>query len=527
MNKLFYFDSNHISIFLIGFLFLVASIVVIEFLKNNTLSLFLLFISGLFLCSFMALLDPFLNTWDEQFHALVAKNLISHPLIPTLYDHPIIPYDYIQWNGNYIWLHKQPLFLWQIALSLRIFGLNEFAVRIPSVIMMSVAPLFIYRIGKISLNERIGFYGALLFASSYFVHELCTGFPPSDHNDIAFLFYITASIWAWVEYEKSQKKYWLILIGLFSGCAVLTKWLAGLLVFSGWSLSIIFDKERRKSFASYKAIGLSLTVCFAVFIPWQLYIMHAFPKESSYEYGLNAKHFFKVVENHGGDALYYFDNLRKVYGEGQLVPFAILFSLFFFYRSISENKFKIAFFSFLILVYSFFSLAATKMIAFCFIVSPFIFLSLAATLEKILSFVKAKLFKKDVYRNFVTTLVLSLLLWANLNLHRIAYKHTMYIKPNDNDKRIAKVYDAAFIKTLKGYLPSDDYVIFNCKPERSISVMFYTPFISYDKTLDYNTYVELKNKKVKLAVIDNGKLPVFLKNDLSVIKIKAPDPTWR
>lgn len=526
MSTFYYFDSNHIFILILGLIFLVSSIVIFEILKSTKFSLLFLVIAGLFLCSFMALLDPFLNTWDEQFHALVAKNFLSHPFIPTLYDKHLIGYDYTVWIANHIWLHKQPLFLWQIALSLKLFGINEFAVRIPSIIMMSLVPLFIYRIGKISLNERIGYYGALLFCSSFFVHELSTGFPPSDHNDIAFLFYITASIWAWVEYEKSKKKYWLLLIGLFSGCAILIKWLTGLLVFSGWGISIIADKEKRKSLQSYKDIAVSIIVCGIVFIPWQVYISSAFPKESSFEYAFNTKHFFTVVENHGGDALYYFDNLNKIYGEGQLVPFIILISLFFFYKTINENKFKIAFFSYVLIVYTFFSIAATKMICFCFIVSPFIFLSLATTLEKALTFMKGKIFKKEGVKNAFAVIILLLVAWGNLNLYKIAYKHTMYIKPNDNDNRISKLNDIAFVKSLKSILPSDNYVIFNCKPERNISIMFYTSYIAYDKDLNYEDYINLKTKRINIAVIDNGKLPDFLKNDKSIFKIKAPDKTW-
>ena len=523
---MYYFDPNHFFILVIGLVLLFCSIVSFEFFKNKTLSLFILFIAGLFLCSFMALLDPFLNTWDEQFHALVAKNLLLHPLMPTLYEHPVIPYDFTQWIGNHVWLHKEPLFLWQIMMSLKLFGINTFAVRIPSVLMMSIVPLFIYRIGKISMSIRIGYYGAILFASSFFVHELCTGFPPSDHNDIAFLFYITASIWAWVEYERSKKTYWLVLIGAFSGCAILVKWLTGLLVFSGWGISILADKEKRRSLQSYKAITISIIVCCLVFVPWQIYISHAFSNESSHEFSLNSKHFFTVVEDHGGDTGYYFDNLRKVYGEGQLMPFIILLSLFFFYKSLPERKFKIAFFSYIIIVYVFFSFAATKMIAFCFIVSPFIFLSLASLIEKVISFLKTKLFKKEMLQCTFAILLLFLVAWGNLNLHRIAYKHTMYIRPNDNDKRISKVYDAAFIKSLKNYLPSDDYVIFNFKPERNISAMFFTPFTVYPGALTYENYTDLKSKKISMAVIDNGKLPGFIKNDKAVIKIKAPDKTW-
>lgn len=518
-------NQQILFITLFGF-FLLVSIISFEFFKKHKLSLILLFISGLFLCSAMAMLDPFLNNWDEQYHALVAKNLIQHPLTPTLYKDPILPYNANSWINNHIWLHKQPLFLWQIAISLKLFGLNEFAVRIPSVLMMSILPLLVYRIGKISLNKRIGYYGALLFCTAFYVHEMLTGFPPSDHNDIAFLFYITASIWAWFEYEKSQKKYWLILIGLFSGGAVLIKWLTGLLVFSGWGLTVLFNKGKRKSIQQYKSITISLIVCLLVFLPWQIYINNAFPSESAYEYSLNSKHFFNVVEGHGGNALFYFDNLRKTYGGGQLVPFLILISLLFLYKNIQENKFKIAIFSFIIIVYLFFSFAATKMPGFCYIISPFIFLSLASLIENTLTFLKNKLFKTIILQNIFSILLLLLIAWGNLDLYKIAYKHTMEIRPDDNDKRIEKINDAIFIKSLKNRLPSEECVIFNCKRNKNIGIMFYTNHTAYDRLLNKEEYSDLKNKKIKMAFIDNNKLPDFVQNDPSVIKIKAPDSTW-
>ncbi|HRT53356.1 MAG TPA: hypothetical protein P5291_04705, partial [Flavobacteriales bacterium] len=38
-----------------------------------------------------AALDPFLNDWDEAYHAVVAKNLMEHPLTPMLYRETALP----------------------------------------------------------------------------------------------------------------------------------------------------------------------------------------------------------------------------------------------------------------------------------------------------------------------------------------------------------------------------------------------------------------------------------------------------
>lgn len=69
----------------------------------------------LMLCGFALRLysscDFYLHEWDERYHALVAKNLAGHLLLPTLYDNPVLPADYRDWTHSTVWLHKQPLSL--------------------------------------------------------------------------------------------------------------------------------------------------------------------------------------------------------------------------------------------------------------------------------------------------------------------------------------------------------------------------------------------------------------------------------
>jgi len=65
--------------------------------RNQKLVGLFLFLSAGCVFSFAALLDPFLNLWDERFHALVAKNMINNPLKPMLYADPILAQDYSPW----------------------------------------------------------------------------------------------------------------------------------------------------------------------------------------------------------------------------------------------------------------------------------------------------------------------------------------------------------------------------------------------------------------------------------------------
>jgi len=276
-----HFSTEQVVPLILSGLFLIVSI--ISFKKQATLSLVFLFLGSLGLGYFIASLDNFLILWDEQYHALVAKNLSKDFLKPTLYSQPLLDYDYKCWPLNHIWLHKQPLFLWQMALSIKLFGDTEFAVRLPSIIMHAIIPLFIYRIGKISINKESGFYGAVFFALAYFPLELVAGRYSTDHNDIAFLFYVTASFWAWFEYTASQNKVWLLVIGLCSGFAVLVKWLMGLLIFVIWLCTkFVSDLGSGFKFKSYLPMLKSGVVSLFVFLPWQLYIHFKFQNEAAY-----------------------------------------------------------------------------------------------------------------------------------------------------------------------------------------------------------------------------------------------------
>ena len=74
--------------------------------------------------------------WDEGFHAVVARNLTKHPLKFTLYDQPWLPYDYKGWGENHIWLHKPPVGDVDNLDLAPDFGINTFALRLPSAISL-------------------------------------------------------------------------------------------------------------------------------------------------------------------------------------------------------------------------------------------------------------------------------------------------------------------------------------------------------------------------------------------------------
>jgi 4-amino-4-deoxy-L-arabinose transferase len=335
--------------------------------SREKFSVALIIIAGLLLRLYTAS-DPYLHEWDERYHALVAKNLIGNWLQPTLYRQPFLPYDYTNWGSNHIWLHKQPLALWLIAISLKFFGVSTFAVRIPSILLSTIGIKLMYDIGKMLFNKGVGFTAAFLFSIHGLIIEQAAGRVATDHTDVIFMFWILLSFWFLIGYMRAANRWNIVFAGLAIGAALLTKWLAGLVIVPLYIVLTLGED-------SYKSIFINCLVMIAiacmVFLPWQWYIFHTYPAEAVWEYSYNSRHLSEALEGHDGNFLYHFDKLRILYGELVYIP-----CIWFTYKTIrlrNDNRLWVitAWFWF---VFLFFSIAATKMPSYTIIASPAIFL---------------------------------------------------------------------------------------------------------------------------------------------------------
>ncbi len=466
---------------------------------------------------FMAMLDPFLWMWDEMYHALVAKHMLYDPLKPTLYQTPVLWYDYRNWTFNHIWLHKQPLFLWQIALSIKIFGANELAVRLPSVVMHALLPLMIYRIGRLTVSSAAGFYAAMLFSFANYPLELVAGLHATDHNDIAFLFYTCASLWAWAEHHRSGSWKWALLVGLFAGCAILVKWLAGLLVFGIWGLASMVTSEGMRDFLDkLKFMVGAFLLCLAVAIPWQLHIHNAFPLESGYELEMMHHHFSDVVEGHGGDFSYHFDKgLKKIYGSGDLMALVLAFGLLLFALRTWDRGHRYGLLAGVVVVYGFYSLAATKMTAFTLIASPVLFIGLGTLSESILGVLKR--WVSSTLRPLVASVAVGYACVAFLDPAGISRNHGDHLHHEFNGFQNKRVSGKRMGHFLKKNL-EERHIIFNTGIDHGseIQVMFYSNHIAYGipPSMEDLKMIREKFPHLPIAVIQfHHPLPEHILND--------------
>lgn len=191
--------------------------------------------------------------WDEINFAESAREMI-------------VTGDYFRVQVNFapFW-EKPPLFFWLQAISMQLFGVNEFAARFPNA-MIGVATLIVlYFLGKKEKGERFGAVWSLLYLCSF----LPQVYFRSAIIDPLFNLFIFLSAYhlfkALSEQGKENRRS--IWSGLFCGLAILTKGPVGLLLVAlTWATYLVARKFKNR--LRFKQIGLFALMVVTVTFPW-------------------------------------------------------------------------------------------------------------------------------------------------------------------------------------------------------------------------------------------------------------------
>jgi len=155
-----------------------------------------------------------------------------------------------------------PLIGYIIKLFTKIFGINEFAVRLPSVIIFVIASYIFFISAKKLFNEKIAFVSIVLLnilPVFSFLGAVVT--IPDSPLSLFWLisFYLFINI-----VETSKKRYW-YLLGLSVGFAFLSKYTA-VMIYPSIILFLLLSKQHRFWFKQ-KELYISMLIAFICFIP--------------------------------------------------------------------------------------------------------------------------------------------------------------------------------------------------------------------------------------------------------------------
>lgn len=489
----------------LGIILLLASLIIAQ--KNYNRGVLLLLLSSLFIALAFATVTPYLHPWDEQFHALVAKHLTETPLTPRLLPSTPVPIAIENWNENHVWLHKPPLSLWQMSLIYSLFGVNVLTTRLASILLFVGTVFLVYKIGSLLKNQKTGYYAAVLFGSLNYVYTLVAGLHTAEHIDIAFQFYITLSCFFGINYLKSPRWYWLVLMGISSGGAILTKWLVGLLAYAGIGLTLILQKQFRTDYKTWLHLTYALLATLLVSLPWQLYSFYHYPEAFIHETTFSSRHFYEVIEDHAGGPLFYWENLKDIYGTSTFGQVIILLSVLFIGFTI-KRKFVPFLLVSILTPYLFFSIATTKMDSFLTIVQPLICIGLSALFITLLDNFTS--IKWSSWRRYLTVPLIFCLSLLLLRPNQIKRDFLLDNHINQS-KRDAFIEQHEYIQNFK--FPSEEKIVLfdiNYLPAIHVSWMFYHDIVAYQRNFS--------NEEIKFLLANNISLYTFVGNGLKPIK---------
>lgn len=208
----------------------------------------------------LTLMMPATTLWDrdEPIYARTAVEMAQSGsgLLPTF-------------NGE-VFAHKPPLIFWLMALSIQVFGVSEWAVRLVSAVGLAGTGWLTFLIGQRMFCPRVGFWAMAILMTALL--SLYLGV--AAMLDAVLLLWITTAIWAFVELLYRSER-WPVMIPIFGialALSQLTKGPVGPAVVGAMVVATGWFARRETSLKGIHYIGLAFAAAASVgvFLAWAI-----------------------------------------------------------------------------------------------------------------------------------------------------------------------------------------------------------------------------------------------------------------
>jgi 4-amino-4-deoxy-L-arabinose transferase-like glycosyltransferase len=197
---------------------------------------------------------------------------------------------------------KPALLYWLQGTSYSIFGVNEFAARLPSVLAGMLTILLVYELGRGMFGAGAGLLAGIILASAL---EFCMLAHAATPDATLLLFTVLTFYFFWRSVETGRTG-WYIPAGAAAGLAVLTKGPIGLAL-PGLVVLIYFAWNRELRKVWDRRVLQSLGTFLLVALPW--YILVAVETRGVWAAKFlgreNLFRFMQPMENHSGPVIYH------------------------------------------------------------------------------------------------------------------------------------------------------------------------------------------------------------------------------
>ncbi|MEZ6142787.1 MAG: glycosyltransferase family 39 protein [Zavarzinella sp.] len=262
-----------------------------------------------------------MSCWSHQrwFHYLLITCAYALLTLPNLGSHTLWDMDegvngeasremleignYITPYFNYeIRVAKPVMLYWLQTTSIRIFGINEFALRFASVFCCWLAVLLCYELARTMFGSTVGLLSGIILASCIQFCILAHAATP----DASLMFFLMAVMACFYIGSHGGRRWWFFPCGIAAGLAVLTKGpigigLPGLIIL----LYLIWD--RRLKIVWDRRLIYGFLLFYLVALPW--YILVAVDTKgiwpTRFFMGENLNRFQAPMQGHSGGIWYY------------------------------------------------------------------------------------------------------------------------------------------------------------------------------------------------------------------------------
>jgi len=169
------------------------------------------------------------------------------------------------------YLEKAPLVYWMMAASYKVFGVHDWAARLPLALAVMLLCFVTYRFGRWAFDEQAGMFAGIVLATSVGLFLFTRILIP----DAMLTLTITGAIWAWLrllEPDEERSQHWAVVMGLCLGAGLLLKGLIA--VVFPMLAGLVFMAVTRQVFSrtAWKKLDLWLVAAIALLIaaPWHM-----------------------------------------------------------------------------------------------------------------------------------------------------------------------------------------------------------------------------------------------------------------
>ena len=182
----------------------------------------------------------------------------------------VISGDYVTPRDDFeLYFEKPPLVYWANAASIEIFGVNEFAVRLPAALFSIGQIVVTAALAEVMLGAATGLFAALALALS----PLFFGFARFATLDPALAFFLTAALAAFYaaarddSFSRPSSRKWMLISAAMLALGTLAKGPIALLLGGAIALTWLASERRLRQVAQMPLVWC-LVIYAAIVVPW-------------------------------------------------------------------------------------------------------------------------------------------------------------------------------------------------------------------------------------------------------------------